>query len=252
VINGVKTLKFGGFDMNQKIIKNINSSFQGEVVKGNELGRKLGFPTANLNLQSKVNFPTLNGVYSVRVYYNNQPFHGVMNIGVKPTFENTSRVNTFEVHILNFNRDIYGEILKVEICSFIRSEKKFDSIDALKKQIHQDCEVANMQLMRKEQHYLTKSLEKYKQDIDLKVVHLPDLEFARFCEERYGINRGVYNTIDKWFAEEYNVNIIRRRTIILCFLHWVKAYIPREEKVEFGAKGLSEQLRFYYVNHVVN
>ena len=149
--------------MNPKILQNINSSFQGEVIKGNELGRKLGFPTANLDLQSKVDFPTLNGVYSVRVYYNGQQFHGVMNIGVKPTFENISRVKTFEVHIFNFNQDIYGEILNVDICNFIRSEKKFDSIAALKKQLYQDCEVAKMQLIKKnQQHHLTKKLEKYK------------------------------------------------------------------------------------------
>ncbi len=251
-LNGISG--FGGAIMVQKVLKNVNSFFQGEVVKGNQIGRKLGFPTANLDLQSDVNFPMLNGVYSVIVHYNGQEFYGVMNIGIKPTFEDISRVKTFEVYILNFNQDIYGEILKVEICSFIRSERKFKSIEALKKQMHQDCKIAKNQLMQEEtqQGFRDNYVPKFHQDIDLNVIHLPDLEFVKFCEGKFGINRGVYNTIDKWFAKNHTVNILWRRTTILRFLYWVTVYVPREEKLEFGAKGLSEQLSFYHSNHVVN
>lgn len=240
--------------MVQKVLENVNSFFQGKVVMGNQIGSQLGIPTANLNLQSDVNFPMLNGVYSVKVHFNGQEFHGVMNIGIKPTFKDISRIKTIEVHILNFTQDIYGEILKVEIRSFIRSERKFKSIEALKIQFHQDCEVAKSQLMQGEtqQDFQDNYIPKFHQDIDLKVVHLPDLEFVKFCAEKFGINRGVYNTIDKWFTKNHTINIIWRRTTILRFLYWVTVYIPREGKLEFGAKGLSEQLSFYHSNHIVN
>ena len=236
----------------QKVYENIDSCFEGVVVTGNQIGRTIGFPTANLDIQSGINFPTLNGVYSVEVEYGSQRFEGVMNIGVKPTFEEDLKMKVFEVHIFNFNENIYGESLKVEICKFIRREKKFNGVEELKKQLFQDCEVAQQQLLKKKQqrHYQSHYLQGFKRDIDSTIVHLPDLDFVRFCEEKFSVNRGVYNTVDKWFAENQVVNIVRRRMMVLRFLYWVTVYIPNEGKLEFGPKGLTEQLRFYYMNHI--
>ena len=230
--------------MNYENLEKTNSYFCGDVVKGNQIGRIIGFPTANLQLRSGENFPTLNGVYSVIVHYKEKKLLGVMNIGKKPTFEKDSKTKIFEVHILNFNEDIYGETLKVEICNFIRKERKFDSVEALKKQIMKDCTIAKEQLEQK-QHFTHSHLENFNQEVDLSFVHLPDLTFVRFCEEKFGINRGVYNTIDKWFAEHHRENVIFRRITIINFLYWVTLYVPREGRVEFGAKGLSEQLIRY-------
>src|SRR5690606_17742617 len=103
-----------------------NATFVGNVVQGNQIGRTMGFPTANLDIQSIESFPTLNGVYSVKVYFDDRQYKGVMNVGVKPTFNSSQREKIFEVHILDFNQDIYGEHLRIEVCSFIRSEKKFN------------------------------------------------------------------------------------------------------------------------------
>lgn len=238
----------------QKVYENINSCFEGLVVTGNQIGRTIGFPTANLDIQSGINFPTINGVYSVEVEYGNQIFEGVMNIGVKPTFEEDLKMKVFEVHIFKFSRDIYGESLKVEICNFIRREKKFNGIEELKKQLFEDCQVAQQQLNKKKQErqYRSHYLQEFKRDIDSTTVHLPDLDFARFCEEKFSVNRGVYNTVDKWFADNQVINIVRRRTMILRFLYWVTVYIPSEGKLKFGPKGLAEQLSFYYTNLVKN
>ena len=230
--------------MTQKI-----SVIKGEVVQGNRMGRKLGFPTANLSLLGNVQFPTLNGVYSVHVSIDEHTYFGVMNIGVRPTFKQIPKHKTFEVHILNFNQDIYGQTITVEICQFIRNEKKFKTVELLKAQLKQDCIIAKQQLQqnRKSESYLQKFTSEIKPDI----IHLPDLDFVRFCEQSFSINRGVYNTIDKWFAENQTKNIVYRRTLILRFLYWVTDYLPRGEKLEFGMKGLTEQLTCYCNHHVV-
>ncbi|MFS0875962.1 riboflavin kinase [Solibacillus isronensis] len=236
----------------QKVYENIESCFEGIVVAGNKIGRKIGFPTANLNIQSGINFPTLNGVYSVEIQHGDERYGGVMNIGVKPTFEEDLKEKVFEVHIFEFDKEIYGELLKVEIRSFIRREKKFRNVEDLKKQLAEDCDTAKEQLLNKNQetHYQAHYLQEFNRDIETTVIHLPDLDFVRFCEEKFSVNRGVYNTLDKWFAEHQVVNIIRRRMTILRFLYWVTVYIPQECKLEFGPKGLTEQLSFYYMNHV--
>jgi len=222
----------------------INAAFEGVVVRGDRIGRKLGYPTANIHIQSGVRFPTLNGVYSVKVFHRGNCLDGVMNIGIKPTFENKEKVKTFEVHILDFDRYIYDELLHVEICGFIRKECKFKSIEELKNQLAEDCEVAREQLQSLNGNLV-------RQEMNTDVVHLPDLEFVRFCEEQFKINRGVYNTIDKWFAANQVHHIVKRRTVILRFLYWVTIYLPKDIKLGFGMKGLTEQLSCYYKNFVV-
>jgi len=114
----------------------------GKVIKGKQLGRTIGFPTANLQLPEKKYLPRT-GVYGVRVYGaedSAEPLRGVMNIGTRPTVEGRSL--SVEVHILNWTGDLYGQMLTVSLEKFVRPEQKFDSLDALKMQIRQDCEVA--------------------------------------------------------------------------------------------------------------
>jgi riboflavin kinase / FMN adenylyltransferase len=116
-------------------------SLMGQVVAGQQMGRKLGFPTANLNLDPQKFLPR-DGVYAVQVMnLADTPLMAVMNIGVRPTVTG-DRVRTVEVHLLNWSGDLYGQELCVHLAKFLRPEQKFDSLDALKQQIKTDCEIA--------------------------------------------------------------------------------------------------------------
>lgn len=112
----------------------------GTVVRGDEIGRKLGFPTANLAAHNE-QFPP-NGVYAVDVQRNGSELRGVANIGVRPTVANAGGERLLEVHIFDFSGDLYGEDLEVTFRRFLRSEQKFPSLDALKAQIAQDVAAA--------------------------------------------------------------------------------------------------------------
>ncbi|WP_458460533.1 bifunctional riboflavin kinase/FAD synthetase [Paenibacillus sp.] len=113
-------------------------SIRGTVIHGEKRGRTIGFPTANLELMDHYVTPS-KGVYAVRVQYGEQELHGVMNLGVKPTFHESGMKPTFEVHLLNFDGQLYDQELKVELVHYIRAERKFDSIDALISQIREDA-----------------------------------------------------------------------------------------------------------------
>lgn len=112
-------------------------SLKGTVVDGDKRGKTIGFPTANLSVKSDVLFPKL-GVYAVKVFYKNVSYEGIANIGVKPTFNDDQVEPTIEVHILDYDHDLYGEELKVEWHKFIREEKKFTGVDELVHQIKLD------------------------------------------------------------------------------------------------------------------
>lgn len=118
----------------------------GEVVTGQQLGRTIGFPTANLKLP-KDKFLPRTGVYSVWVKTPewNQRQPGVMNIGNRPTVEGQQL--TVEVHLLDWSGDLYGQTLTVSLEQFLRPEQKFASLDLLKAQINRDCEQARSNLI---------------------------------------------------------------------------------------------------------
>ena len=119
-----------------------NYSFQGLVKKGRQLGRQIGFPTANVNVGKKYKLIPIIGVYAVKVFLRNESFLGVMNIGSRPTVEGHGI--TQEVHIFDFDDDIYGEILKVETVDYIRTEMKFEGMESLIQQIKMDCVKAKL------------------------------------------------------------------------------------------------------------
>ena len=106
------------------------------VVTGDQRGRQIGFPTANINLPEDVLFPAT-GVYAVKVEVLGRWYGGVANIGVKPTF-NLNQPKNLEVHLFDFAEDIYGCKIKVEFISRIRREREFSSADELVKQIKTD------------------------------------------------------------------------------------------------------------------
>ena len=111
---------------------------QGVVVEGNKLGRMLGFPTANMQLYEPLKQLPADGVYAVKVIVAEQRYQGLMNVGLRPTVRGTNR--TIETHILDFDRDIYGQPIEVQLLAHIREERHFDSLGALKQQIKQDKE----------------------------------------------------------------------------------------------------------------
>ena len=122
-------------------------SFSGKVIDGFKVGRKIGFPTANLlPLDSDKLIPPF-GVYAVRVYWNEKVFGAMMNIGTRPTLNNSYHTS-IEVHILEFDEDIYNQIIKVEFLNKIRDEQKFNSVDELIEQLKKDRETVKRLLVK--------------------------------------------------------------------------------------------------------
>lgn len=116
----------------------------GTVIDGYKVGRKMGFPTANLHINDSSKLIPADGVYAVDVYLPSGQHHrGMLNIGCRPTLENGSN-RSVEVHILDFEGDLYNQPLRVCLTHFIRNEQKFDSIEALTSQLHKDATVVRM------------------------------------------------------------------------------------------------------------
>jgi riboflavin kinase / FMN adenylyltransferase len=116
----------------------------GKVVTGrNRGGKLLGFPTANINLQDELCPKT--GVYAVTAEFKGKQYNGVANIGYSPTFED--KIFTVEVHLIDFNENMYGENIRVNFISRIRDEKKFSGIEELSNQIKNDIQTARILLL---------------------------------------------------------------------------------------------------------
>ncbi|MBE0439077.1 MAG: bifunctional riboflavin kinase/FAD synthetase [Gammaproteobacteria bacterium] len=140
-----KALAAGDLIMAEKLLGR-PFRMSGRVAHGDKRGRTLGFPTANIHLhRHKV---PLNGVYAVQLFgIEGEPIQGVANIGLRPTVGAEKAL--LEVHLFDFNRDIYGEHVQVHFLHKLRDEQKFDGLDSLIKQIQSDCQQAK--------HYFAKS-----------------------------------------------------------------------------------------------
>lgn len=114
-----------------------NFMLNGKVVKGKGIGKDIGYPTANLHIEESYKLIPRQGVYIVQSKINGKRVYGMMNIGHNPTI-NDEENQTIEIHFFDFNTSIYNLELKIEMLDRIRDEKKFDSIEALKKQLNQD------------------------------------------------------------------------------------------------------------------
>ena len=116
-----------------------NYFFSGNVVEGNKLGRTIGYPTANIQVEDENKLIPGNGVYAVEVSRTQTPavkLKGMMNIGTRPTIGGIHSV--IEVNIFDFDEDIYGESLRITLKKHLRSEQKFNGLDALKDQLAKD------------------------------------------------------------------------------------------------------------------
>ena len=126
--------------------------FEGVVIEGNKLGRTIGYPTANLHISSEEKLVPGNGVYAVTVNLESpagnkesQSYKGMMNIGLRPTVDGKKKV--IEVHIFDFDADIYGRTLQVHLHHYLRGEVKFNGLDELKAQLQKD-KLAAIEKMR--------------------------------------------------------------------------------------------------------
>ena len=111
-------------------------TIQGIVVKGKGIGKSLNYPTANIQINSDLKLIPKHGVYIVKCLIDNKFCWGMMNIGVNPTFDNNEL--SIEVHFLDYDGDLYGNALNIELLKHLRNEKKFNSIENLKNQIALD------------------------------------------------------------------------------------------------------------------
>ena len=119
----------------------------GTVTKGQSLGRTISFPTANLLIDSQHKIIPPKGVYLVSIFHHENQYYGMMNIGTRPTLNGDKQ--TIEVHIFEFDKNIYDSTLTINFIEKIRDEKKFESFDALKKQLIKDKEICKRNLSLK-------------------------------------------------------------------------------------------------------
>ena len=117
----------------------------GEVVKGDGLGSKIGYPTANLYIENEMKLIPADGVYAVSVLLADKEYKAMMNIGLRPTVQATTAApkRKIEIHIFEFDQDIYGKQIRVNLIARIRDEVKFDSLESLAAQLEKDKESAN-------------------------------------------------------------------------------------------------------------
>lgn len=133
-------IKEGNVDLANTFLGEV-FEIDGIVIYGDQVGTKIGYPTANIEVDSDVKLIPGNGVYAVEVMLGDETHHGIMNIGNRPTIA-AQGDQRLEVHILDFSGDIYGQNLTVRLLKRIRNEQVFESLDLLKEQIHLDEEFA--------------------------------------------------------------------------------------------------------------
>lgn len=110
---------------------------QGEVIKGKQLGRTIGFPTANIKLDDPDKLIPKIGVYAANVIFKGKTYKGMLNVGINPTTDHDNKLKV-EVNIFSFDEEIYGETIKLEFVKRIRDEQKFANLDELKQQLAND------------------------------------------------------------------------------------------------------------------
>lgn len=136
-----EAIRGGDFDRASRLLGR-TYSLAGPVIRGDQIGRKLGFPTANLEVSGLLLPP--HGVYAARVTVAEKNHHAVLNIGNRPTLESPDPKLRVEVHVLNFSGELYGEEMEVAFVKKIRDEKKFASLEELKSQISHDIAAATL------------------------------------------------------------------------------------------------------------
>jgi len=117
-----------------------NFMLSGTIVEGKSLGKQIGFPTANIKIEESYKLIPKNGSYVVKSLIDDKTVFGMMNIGTNPTVN--GKKQSIEVHFFDFNKNIYNKKIQVQLLKRLRDEKKFDSIEALKTQLHLDKNIS--------------------------------------------------------------------------------------------------------------
>jgi len=112
----------------------------GTIVEGNHIGRKIGFPTANIHPRDANKLIPMNGVYAIRAELRGKTHEGMLNIGFRPTIDSAMAVKTIEAHLFGVSGDFYDEKVVIHFIQRVRDEMKFSGVDALKRQLHRDEE----------------------------------------------------------------------------------------------------------------
>ncbi len=136
-----KAIEAGEISTANKYLR-YNFSLSGIVVEGQQIGRQMGFPTANIKIVEKHKLLPGNGVYAVKVTVQNHYYKGMLNIGSRPTINNDADCSSIEVHLFGMNEDCYNENIQVEFSTKLRDEIKFVNLEELKEQLQKDKESA--------------------------------------------------------------------------------------------------------------
>lgn len=162
----VKPIKINGLRVSSTLIRDLilqgrvsevsqylgySYELSGEVIHSKKLGRTIGFPTANIQISEDVVIPK-GGIYATRVYIDDEVFYGATNIGYNPTVNGQNL--SIETNILDFDRDIYGKVIKLEFLERTRDEKKFSSIEELKNQLEKDTSYIYEKYVCKKEEYM--------------------------------------------------------------------------------------------------
>jgi riboflavin kinase/FMN adenylyltransferase len=150
---GISSTKIRNFLLEGKVnqagnLLNHHYSMSGTVVKGQGIGKDLGYPTANIQIKNSFKLIPLGGIYAVQVIYRDQRYGGMLYIGDRPTLKEYNN-QTIEVNIFDFHKDIYGEKLTIEFIDHIRGDVKFENLDGLKNQLAKD-KIASLAILEKE------------------------------------------------------------------------------------------------------
>ena len=150
---GISSTKIRNFLLEGRVkqannLLNHNYSMSGTVVRGQGIGKDLGYPTANIQIKNSFKLIPLGGIYAVNVIYRDQRYGGMLYIGYRPTLKEYNN-QTIEVNIFDFQKDIYGEKLTIEFIDHIRGDEKFDGLDELKNQLGKD-KIASLAILEKE------------------------------------------------------------------------------------------------------
>jgi len=140
-----KALENGEMEKANKYL-GYNYLLTGKIITGQGIGRKINFPTVNLHIAEDYKLIPKKGVYVVRANFNNKSSFGIMNIGFRPTVGGKGQ--TIEIHLLDFNDDLYGSDMQIEVLMRLRDERKFESIEELAAQISKDEKSARNWLMK--------------------------------------------------------------------------------------------------------
>lgn len=143
--SAIRTALASGDVERARLLLGRSYSLEGEIGRGDQRGRLLGFPTANLQVSERKFLPG-DGVYLVRAHWGSQRRWGLFNLGVRPTFGGERR--TLEVHVLDWQGDLYGQSMKITLEHYLRAEKKFASVGELIEQLHRDRDQAERLIAR--------------------------------------------------------------------------------------------------------